>query len=485
MSKRWVFCPPAAGVLPRELLRDPEGYIEGCGEVISRGRRHLTAICDGYFVKLYRLPTAERLKALFRATKAEREWKGSKRLWEAGVAVPEPLAWGRDGLLGGACVYVAQALQGARAMGELDGEELEGLLPEAARAIKAMHDVGVFHKDLHGGNVLVKGEMVYLTDLHRHRHHIGGVPLRERCWDVASFLHSLKGRLSSGGRQVFLREYFGAIVPPLLQKAERKVFLRHLEHIRRDCVEDSLAFHRVSLRGLKGWATRWLSPQALDAILDKHMRVLKGQGEEVKKVGRRSSVTLFAHEGKRICVKEYRFGPLSGLKERLRLPKPRRAWINANLSFGMGIGEMRPLAYLERWGWGLEEAYLVILSPQHYMEMSNYLRKLKSGKERRRFLEAFASFLKELYERGLWHRDLKAHHVMVAETAKGWDFTLIEPEDLRFIKVKDRHLFRNLIQLNNTLPSFVDWRLKLRFLKKFLGHKDLRTIFSSKVNVKS
>lgn len=484
MGLRWTIAPHAKGRLPEELLKDPERFIRECGKVISAGKDHLTVLCEGLFVKVYRLKSAEGFKGLFRCTKAEREWKGSVRLHQAGVPVPLPLAWGKDGLFPGRGFYVAEALRDANSMDKVGKEKLEALLPAAARAIKAMHDAGIFHRDLHGGNVILKGEKVFLTELHRHRLYPGGVPDDKRCWDVACFLHSLRGRLSSRRKQIFLREYFGPIVPLFLQKAERRVFLRHLEHTRRDCVDDSLAFRRVSLRELKGWAIRRLSLQALETILDEHMRALRRGGEELKKVGRRSSVTLFTYKGDRICVKEYRFGPLSGLKERFRLPKPRRAWINANLLFEMGIGEMKPLAYLERWGWGLNKAYLVVSSPENYLEMSHYLGKLKSSKERRCFVEAFASFLKTLQERGVWHRDLKAHHVMVAEKAEQWEFTLIEPEDLRFIKVKDRYVLRNLIQLNNTLPPFVDWRLKLRFLKNLLEDRDVKTVFY-KVNVRS
>jgi len=481
MGLRWTITPHAKGRLPEELLKDPEGFIRECGKVISAGKDHLTVLCEGLFVKVYRLKSAEGFKGLFRCTKAEREWKGSVRLHQAGVPVPLPLAWGRDGLFPGRGFYVAEALRDANSMDKVGKEKLEALLPAAARAIKAMHDAGIFHRDLHGGNVILKGGEVFLTDLHRHRLYPGGVPDEKRWWDVACFLHSLRGRFSPETREEFLRTYLGREeIPPQLKEVESRVFSRYLKHVRRDCTDDSLTHRQVHVKGLRGWTLKEISSQVLETLLEEHHRAVQEGGEKLRKGGRRSNVTLFVVGGERVCVKEYRFSFLSGLKERFRLPKPRKAWINANLLNARGVGGMKPLAFLEGWrGPSMAEAYLIISSPHGYVEMPRYLRSLYPDRERRKaFMEALISFFLSLQDDPpVWHRDLKAHHIMVREMDWGWDFALIEAEDVRFKKMGWRWLVRNLAQLNTSLPPFVNRTDKVRFLKGIVQEEDLRQLF--------
>lgn len=475
MAIQWTIAEGAEGYLPGELLRDPEGYVKEYGEVILDGRRHLTALCNGHdvrlFVKIYRLKTIERLKALFRDSRAEREWKGARRLQEAGVSVPQPLAWGRGGKK---AFYICQALENARSILEI-GEGLRALLPEVARAIKAMHDAGVFHRDLHGDNVVIKGKP-YLVDLHRHRYYRRGVPHRKRLWDVACFLYSIKEHLSWEDRDKFLGSYWGEESKKLfhqVEERERRVRLRHLEHVRQDCQKESESFKGIHLGKLCGWSVREITIAELEAILAKHRNVVRDKGPGLKKVSSRSLVTLFYLGKNRLCVKEYKFSTISGLKECFRLPKPRRAWINANVLKAKGIGGMIPLAYLEAWAaFSLRRAYLIVLSPENYVELSRYIKTLydEGLQKKRRFIKAFAFFLSSLRKERIWHRDLKAHHVMVAEKANGWDFALIEPEDVRFFVNYDESKFvRNLVQLNTSLPPFVSWRDKARFLRDCFG----------------
>ncbi|RLA96299.1 MAG: hypothetical protein DRG69_01285 [Deltaproteobacteria bacterium] len=127
----------------------------------------------------------------------------------------------------------------------------------------------------------------------------------------------------------------------------------------------------------------------------------------------------------------------------------------------------------------MAEAYLIVSSPHGYVEMPRYLRSLYPDRERRRaFMKALVSFFLSLQDDPpVWHRDLKAHHIMVREMDRRWDFALIEPEDVRFKKMGWRWLVRNLAQLNTSLPPFVNRTDKVRFLKGIVQEEDLRQLF--------
>ena len=474
MTLHWTVNNGAEGYLPKGLLEDPERYVEEQGEIVTKGPRHLTALCNGngikLFVKAYRLGPSERLKAFFRKSRAEREWRGAVRLQEAGIAVPPPLAWG---IGGGKAFYISQALDGSPLETCI---EKNAFLPQIALMLRKMHDIGVFHRDLHGENVLVNKEgKLYLVDLHRHKYYKNGVPCKKRLWDIACLLHSLQNSVSNDDRNKFLYYYCNDQKESLfhqLNEIEKRVFQRHLDHIRHDCQRQSIGYESVNLEKLHGWAVKGdITTAKLKFIIKRHREIVCNKQPELKKISSRSAVTLFYVGEDRICVKEYRFNPVTALKERFRFPKPRRAWVNANILFEMGIGRIKPLAYLEKWGAGLREAYLIVRSPKEYQEMSHYLDGLNDGEKTRRFIEAFAFFLKSLLEKGVWHRDLKAHHVMVAERIGQWDFALIEAEDVRFIKVKENHILRNLAQLNATLPPCINWALKNQFLKALFGER--------------
>lgn len=96
-----------------------------------------------------------------------REFHVHAWLYDAGLAVPEPLAvaWERQGL----------AFRGAIATREVPGQTLldyltplpvrpEDVLRRAGRVIREMHDAGVYHADLQLRNILVGPTYVYLID---------------------------------------------------------------------------------------------------------------------------------------------------------------------------------------------------------------------------------------------------------------------------------------------------------------------------------
>lgn len=89
--------------------------------------------------------------------------------YRQGLPVAEPLGavWGHPARGRREGFYVSRELQGVSLLDALTQrpENMEPLLKEAGRVIRAMHDAGVFHGDLNGGNVFVDAtDKAYLLD---------------------------------------------------------------------------------------------------------------------------------------------------------------------------------------------------------------------------------------------------------------------------------------------------------------------------------
>jgi tRNA A-37 threonylcarbamoyl transferase component Bud32 len=130
------------------------------------------------FLKYY-LPRSafERIKYLMRPSRASAEWRNARLLAGLGVRVPELLAWGeRRGLRGWRqSLLVTEALTHMPTLLEWStthqgGGSFRQLRRTLARSIATMHDNGLFHRDLHGRNILVdesSGVVTpYLLDFH-------------------------------------------------------------------------------------------------------------------------------------------------------------------------------------------------------------------------------------------------------------------------------------------------------------------------------
>jgi hypothetical protein len=58
---------------------------------------------------------------------------------------------------------------------------------------------------------------------------------------------------------------------------------------------------------------------------------------------------------------------------------------------------------------------------------------------------------------------------MVSEKDKAWSFNLLDLEDVRLDKkVKEKELFKNLLQLNTSTPKIVTTTDRLRFFREYL-----------------
>ncbi len=202
---------PSAGAT---LLRD------GRNQVWSRR----LATADGLAVVVKRARARSRLRHLLdwrKPSRARRSWNAACELERRGLATPRPLAFFEttDRPRGGAGLYLCAALSGAEPVraalnafaggaAAFAGMAKPDYYAALSRFVRALHDRGVYFRDLSAGNILMRVESdgvpaFWLIDTTRAVFRSGSLPCRQRLADLKRLCH----RLPWPERRAFLRQH--------------------------------------------------------------------------------------------------------------------------------------------------------------------------------------------------------------------------------------------------------------------------------------
>ena len=503
---RWTIAEDAAQWLPPTLLDDPETFLL---HNLSQGPLkeslvRMACIIPGpkgdLFLKHYKIRDfTEGWKYLMVPSKARREWQMAHQALAQGIptAVALAMAERRKGWFLQDALLINQAISPSCPLIELiPGGAHKELFFQAAPLLRQAHEAGLFHQDLHAGNILVgmTEKKLYLIDLHRSRF-LRSVSRRRRIWNLAQFFYSLQAWLSPEAKKAFLQRYDeeedlfkGELEQGLREIAiqEAKLHRRHMKSRTKRCLKQSGGFYLAKEQGWQIWCRRGWKPQGLLKIVTRHRAIVAKGKEGLIKSDRRTAITLFSYKETRLCVKEYRYpGPWQPGKELLRGSKGRRGWLMGNGLVVRGIGGVFPQALLEKRRRGLlKEAFLIMETPAGYVELDRYLVKAfqaqKVDTRREAFLDAFADFMADLYLQGIIHRDLKTCNIMVREGEGTWHFGLVDMDDVRLDKkIGLRRLLKGLMQLHTSTPLFMEMGERIRFLSRYLqviGRDDIQEI---------
>ena len=426
---------------------------------------------------------ADRLRAALRASRARAEWDAARFLEGAGVPTPEllVLAERRRGFVVEQAATAARFLPAretfAPALRAQPAAKAHALLVRAARWVRAMHDRGISHGDLHSGNVLVgpgPGDRaeIHVVDLHTVR---TGRPVSPcvREAQLARWLHSLASVAGPGGRLRSLRAYLGddvarKVLGPAHARIERLVARRERTRVRsrsRRAVEESGTFTR-EMGGDVGRRRRDLSLASLEAALAAHDRAIAGRGASLLKAGPKSVVTRTPVA----VVKERRSPTLARRIEDACLPRrARRGYENAHGLLVRGIATAAPLAFVRRKG----RTFTLYRDLSPYPRLDHRVRDaLRRGDWSRRRLGEIATALADvaarLHRRGIWHGDWKACNFLIEEHGREVVFHLIDTDRVRFrgaLSIGRR--LRNLAQLAASLPRVVSRTDRLRWFRRY------------------
>jgi len=198
----------------------------------------------------------------------------------------------------------------------------------------------------------------------------------------------------------------------------------------------------------------------------------QGEGENILiKKDKEVNVSMIIDGEKKICVKQFLYPhQWDRFKERFRISKGLKAWINGNGLKVRGVSSPLLLAYIEKRDWfGMVESFLVMEAQEGAQEMDRYICKgFSRFEEKRVFIEGFARWLSQLHQKGIYHQDMKTCNILVSENGQVLDFKLLDLEDVRLNeKVDDKKLFKNLLQINTSMPNLVTRTDRLRFFRAY------------------
>jgi len=137
-------------------------------------------------------------------TRPEQEFLRLQMVRRLGVRAPRPLCFAVHGRFLYTGWLVSQEIEHNRSLAELaieDPERARAVIPELVRQMQTLIEAGVFHVDLHPGNVLVTPDnQVFLIDFDKSRDvHVAVGELRDlyvRRWRRAIIKHRLPEELS-------------------------------------------------------------------------------------------------------------------------------------------------------------------------------------------------------------------------------------------------------------------------------------------------
>ena len=479
-------------LLPSAFFKDPVSMVhEMGGNLIKESKLRwagiLTLTKGGrIFVKRDRTKGwLESLKYLFFPSKGRKEWLNANQLRERNLSIPNPLGWMEKTHLG----FVKESYYLSEAIGSgisiidsvQSGEKVA--VDTLAKEVKAFHDSGLFHKDLHAGNLLWNGESFFLTDLHRAKI-LRSLSSHHRLWNLSQLFHSLRSQWGRGDQMRFIETYFEG-KPVDLQRKEahlqKILFLmdrlqkRQWKSRTKRCLKESTEFSVKKEKGVTTYHRRDFSVGRSKKMIKEHLSLVKERPSTLVKSSSKIAVSLLKNGEKRICVKQFRYPCFQGrFKERFRRSKGLKSWIAGNGLRIRGILVPEALAFVEiRDGLGLKESFFLMGTSDSGQEMDRYILKgFKNLQEKRLFIKAFAQWFSHFHKLNLYHKDMKTCNILVSKSGGAWDFHLLDLEDVRLDeKVGEKRLFKNLLQLNTSIPKTITRTDRLRFFKEYIQHQ--------------
>lgn len=477
-------------LLPPAFFEDAVSSVQEMGGVVLKAsRRRWAAIFTlrdrrRVFIKKDKasgwLPA---LKYRVLPSKGRKEFLIADRLQGSPVPIPKPLGWMewvRSGVIEES-YYLCEAIgSGTSFIESCRRSEKKVPAGELAKAVRKIHDSGLFHKDFHAGNFLWDGESFFITDLHRAAV-VRTLSKDQKLWNLAQLFHSLRSVWEEEDRILFIETYFGKEAAPL---QEREEFLRRV-HLAMDrlqkrqwrsrtkrCLKESTEFSTQKEKAIRYYHRRDFDLDRAKRLIETHLCLVKENPSTLAKQSPEIMVSILYDGEDRVCVKQFRYARFRDrLRENFRRSKGLKAWVSGNGLKARAIASVRLLAFVEKRDWlGLRESYLLMEAPDGDQEMDRYLsRGFKDPGEKRLFIETSAQWLVRLHQTEIYHQDLKTCNILVSKKGVNWEFRLIDLEDIRLDrKVNERELLRNLVQLNSSAPRVITRTDRIRFFRSYL-----------------
>jgi tRNA A-37 threonylcarbamoyl transferase component Bud32 len=512
-ATRWIMRTDAARAVPENLLLFLQ-HPEQCPELTLVRENNVRAsfffrLPDAreLFIKRYKMRgLSDILKYMLAPSKAAAEWKTLRRCAESGLPVPCPVAVAekKSGLvLQDSCV-ITEAVTGALPLNDYFEQRLPAPAPAVARQLRAslatdlaqlvcaVHNRGIFYRDLHAGNILIRpaddgGHELFLIDLHR-----ALFPPRLMQWmkvrDLAQLCNSLPE--TAIDRDLFLREYCREVrcneasLRFLIAAAAGKLEARRLRSRGKRCTKNSTTFE-VYAGVREGYCGRRdFGREAAREAIAGHYAAMQHNRAQIRKQSKNSIISTHTPRTgspAAICVKQYPYrGIRYGLKSLFTRSRARNSWVAGNALLLRGISTPLPLALVEqKLGLLVMESFLITEWLTGARELNDYILGLAQQEAppsvKHAFITSLAATLRDLHEKGIYHADLKSTNILVQETgASAWRFSFVDLDRVAFrgsLSFYERA--NNLAQINASVSRLVSAKERLKFFFFYAKGTDL------------
>lgn len=365
------------------------------------------------------------------------EWRNLERLRQRSVPAPQRVLFGYKGRLPCRGFFIITR--------DVEGSKINWRQPEQllklADFLARVHSRGVYHQDLHTGNIyigrdgrpiLLDSQEVYL---------LPWLPRWLKVRNLGQFWRQIRaGFADEGVLEAFLKAYNAGQKPPVSAREVLKTADRSLERYYRSrsgrCVKNSTEFQVVKsddgIRGFRRRGFEW-GKDELQAALT--------HGTPVK------DNKMLAWQG--VCVK---------LHERRFLHTDRclAAWKMARALAvrGIAVPEARAYYVLGRKSFFLADYYG---DGEH---LNVYLSKPREPAEKRGVLRRLAEWVRICHDLNIWQRDFKSSNVLVHEG----QYMMLDLDNVRIGRgLSWKRRMSNLAQLNASVSSAITLKDRLRF----------------------
>jgi tRNA A-37 threonylcarbamoyl transferase component Bud32 len=474
---RWSLAPGLQStLLNAHGLRLAEWLRDGHARVIKQGPHRVVYRVElpglSFYLKHNRVTDARSwLRQVVRTSKARQEYDSALAVAARGVPTVCALAVGEQSLWrGGESYLITRSLEPCETLNVFLAGTLPTLPPlrqtrvrqrladELGRLVARLHDGGIRHNDLHAGNLLVQlgaddRPALYLIDLNAVRI---GPPLDWRASrDNLVMLNSwFLLRVNRADRLRFWKTYCRARGPGTWGRgslASREHLYRAAEveartwrfnfafwrHRDRRCLKRNRYYRPVRGVRLVGHAVTELDDTALAALLADPDAPFRRPGVRLLKDSPSSTVAELempvGGRPRRVIYKRFRAAwPAQPLASLFRPTPALRSWIHGQGFRERALPTARTLAVLQRTCLGCHvEGYLLTEKIEEARELHGLLQEmqqLSAGRRLallRRLIDRVARVIRDLHQRHLSHRDLKAANILV----RRWDAPPPDPMD--------------------------------------------------------
>lgn len=434
---RVIFDPAYSHLTKHQIL----GEAADITPVFRKYRRGIYAIKNDlghFYLKVSPLSRKkDRIRFLFLPCRISTEWRNLGRLSQKGISAAQRVLFGYNGIYPNHGFFlVTKAIKGLPVNPESPGQ-----VQKLAAYMASLHTAGVFHRDIHPGNILMDhNDEPVLLDA-QEVYFLPWIPRRIKITNLGNmWWHILANARHPMKLDDFLAAYNSGKEPAVgtgeIIKVINRRQQRHYHSRSKRCCKNSSEFQVIKNgQGLKGFKRRdftW-SRTELQAALT--------QGSYLK--GKK----LIAHEN--ICIKIHH-------KRFLHKDRSLASWKMARALDVRGINVPDALAYFAVGN----KTYFLNRFDRGSLTLNDYFSGGLRNTDKKAAIRAFAEWLRACHDLNVWQRDFKSSNVLALDH----QFMMV---DLEGVTIR-RHLpwrkkLINLAQLNASISNHLTLKDRLRF----------------------